>query len=140
MDVNVREITKGCMPVEIEQGDWIDLCTAKDVSIRKGEFKYIPLGIAMDIPEGYEAIIAFRSSTPKLWGLIMPGGIGIIDNSYNGDHDEWMLPVYATVSVNIPMGTRLCQFRLFSNQESLTFNKVKTLGNSDRGGIGSTGI
>ena len=52
-------------PEKIEKGDWIDLRAAEDVSLRAGEFRMISLGISVRIPQGYELLIAPRSSTFK---------------------------------------------------------------------------
>ena len=75
------------------KSDWIDLRASEEVELSAGEFKLIPLGVAMEIPEGYEAHLAPRSSTFKTWGLIQTNSIGIIDNSYCGDEDMWRMPV-----------------------------------------------
>ena len=120
-------------------GDWVDLYVAEDTHLDEGEFKYISMGISMELPQGYEAIMAPRSSTFKRWGLIQTNGIGVIDNSYNGDNDIWMMPAYATRAVEIPAGTRLCQFRIQKKQPVIRFNSVDSLGNKDRNGLGSSG-
>ena len=126
-------------PAAIEQGDWIDLRAAETILIVKGEFKYIPLGVAMQLPEGYEAIVTPRSSLFKRRGIIMTNSIGIIDESYCGDGDQWRFPAYATRETIIPKGERICQFRIVKHQPEIEFEIVDTLGNPDRGGYGSTG-
>lgn len=126
-------------PAAIEQGDWIDLRAAETILIVKGEFKYIPLGVAMQLPEGYEAIVTPRSSLFKRRGIIMTNSIGIMDESYCGDNDEWKFPAYATRETIIPKGERICQFRIVKHQPEIEFEIVDTLGNPDRGGYGSTG-
>lgn len=126
-------------PEAIEQGDWIDLRAAETILIVKGEFKYIPLGVAIQLPEGYEAIVAPRSSLFKRRGIIMTNSIGIMDESYCGDNDEWKFPAYATRDTIIPKGERICQFRIVKHQHEIKFEIVDTLGNPDRGGYGSTG-
>lgn len=126
-------------PAAIEQGDWIDLRAAETILIVKGEFKYIPLGVAMQLPEGYEAIVTPRSSLFKRRGIIMTNSIGIMDESYCGDNDEWKFPAYATRDTLIPKGERICQFRIVKHQPEIEFEIVDTLGNPDRGGYGSTG-
>ena len=126
-------------PEAIEQGDWIDLRAAETILIVKGEFKYIPLGVAIQLPEGYEAIVAPRSSLFKRRGIIMTNSIGIIDESYCGDGDQWRVPAYATRETIIPKGERICQFRIVKHQPEIEFEIVDTLGNPDRGGYGSTG-
>ena len=126
-------------PEAIEQGDWIDLRAAETILIVKGEFKYIPLGVAMQLPEGYEALVAPRSSLYKRRGIIMTNSIGIMDESYCGDGDQWRFPAYATRDTLIPKGERICQFRIVKHQPEIKFEIVDTLGNPDRGGYGSTG-
>lgn len=126
-------------PAAIEQGDWIDLRAAETILIVKGEFKYIPLGVAMQLPEGYEAIVTPRSSLFKRRGIIMTNSIGIMDESYCGDGDQWRFPAYATRETIIPKGERICQFRIVKHQPEIEFEIVDTLGNPDRGGYGSTG-
>lgn len=124
---------------KISQGDWIDLYCAEDTELKAGDFKYISQGVSIKIPEGYESILAPRSSTFKRWGILQANSIGILDNSFCGDDDIWMMPVYATRDVMIPAGTRICQFRIQKNQPELEFVEVESTGEANRGGWGSTG-
>lgn len=119
-------------------GDWIDLRAAEDVVISAGDFKLIPLGVAMELPEGYEAIVAPRSSTHKR-GIMMANSLGIIDESYKGENDEWHFPAYAAKDTFIRKNERICQFRIIEHQPMIHLVEVERLGNADRGGIGSTG-
>lgn len=120
-------------------GDWIDLRAAEDVMIDSGQFKLIPLGVAMELPHGYEALVAPRSSTFKKLGIILANSIGIIDESYKGDNDEWHFPAYAVKDTFIHKNERICQFRIIRHQPMIHLLEVDHLGNEDRGGIGSTG-
>lgn len=122
------------------KSDWIDLHSSEDIELKKGEFYLIPLGVAMELPERYEAIITPRSSTFKNYGIIQANSIGIIDNSYCGDSDQWMMPVYATRNTVIHMNDRICQFRIIKNQPEIKFNETDALKGNIRGGFGSTGI
>lgn len=122
------------------KSDWIDLRCAERTELKAGEFRLIPLGVAMALPAGYEAHVVPRSSTFKTWGILQTNSMGVIDESYCGDGDQWRMPVYATRDVTIPKGARICQFRIVENQPALQFLKVETLGGPDRGGFGSTGI
>ena len=122
-----------------ERGDWIDLRAAEDVELKAGEFKLISLGVSMQLPEGYEAIIIPRSSTFKHWGVIQTNHCGLIDNSYCGDDDVWMFPALATRDVLIEKNSRICQFRIQKKMEDVTFNTVDKLGNPNRSGFGSSG-
>lgn len=124
---------------ELTVGDWIDLRTAEDVSLDKGEFRLIPLGIAMQLPQNYEALMIPRSSTFKKYGIIQANSVGLIDESYCGNEDEWKFPAYATRLITIPKNTRICQFRIIEHQPMLLLEEVDDLGNNNRGGFGSTG-
>lgn len=121
------------------KSDWIDLRASEEVELKAGEFQLIPLGVAMELPEGYEAHLAPRSSTFKTWGLLQTNSIGIVDGSYCGDSDMWRMPVYATRDTVVHVNDRIAQFRIVENQPKIVFEEVKTLGNTDRGGFGSTG-
>ena len=122
-----------------EAGDWVDLRAAEDVEIKAGEYKMIPLGVAMELPKGYEALVAPRSSTFKRYGILLANSLGVIDESYCGDNDEWHFLAYAVRDTKIYKNERICQFRIIKHQPKLKFKEVKFLGNADRGGIGSTG-
>lgn len=141
MDIKVK-YKDGVIPIEkIEIGDWIDLRTAEDIEMVCGEYKVIPLGLAVELPKGYEAIIAPRSSTFKNYGLICPGSIGVIDNSYCGDDDYWNFPALclSPKGTKIKKNERICQFRIFRNQDPIKAQVVDKLDGVNRGGIGSTG-
>lgn len=177
MTIKVLEKTQGCFPLDLEQGEYFDLFTAEEVTLKAPEAHkmhirnknkkdiadervrdvdfdstLIPLGVCMEVPEGYEAIVVPRSSAFKKWGIIQTNSEGIIDNSYKSDEDEWKLPVLATRAVTIPKGTRLCQFRIQLSQKATVWQKLKwlfssgvelqkvaSLNNPVRGGFGSTG-
>lgn len=128
----------GNPPLE-QHGDWIDLSTAEDITLWKGEFKVISLGVSMELPKGYWAEVAPRSSTPGRWGIMMANSIGVIDNAYCGDDDIWRFPAYALRNTTIPKGTRIAQFRLVKCGEPVEFVEVDCLGNKNRGGLGSSG-
>lgn len=121
------------------KSDWIDLRASEDIELKKGEFMLIPLGVAMKLPEGYEAHIVPRSSTYKNFGIIQANGIGIVDNSYCGDNDMWKMPVIALRDTKICTNDRICQFRIFKIQPEIVFEETNHFGEKDRGGFGSTG-
>lgn len=120
-------------------GDWVDLRAGETVELKAGEYAMIPLGVAMELPAGYEALVAPRSSTFRKYGIILVNSIGIIDESYCGDNDEWNFLAFAVRDTIIPKNERICQFRIIEHQPTIEFDEVETLGNPDRGGIGSTG-
>ncbi len=121
------------------KSDWIDLRASESIELKAGEFKLIPLGVAMELPKGYEAHVVPRSSTFKNYGVLQVNSCGIIDGSYCGDEDMWRMPVYATRDTVIQKNDRICQFRIVENQPKLEFQQVISLENESRGGFGSTG-
>lgn len=122
------------------KSDWIDMRASEEVTLHAGEFALIPLGVAMELPKGYEALLVPRSSTFKNWGIIQTNSIGVIDGSYCGDNDMWRMPVYATRDTVIHINDRIAQFRIVENQPKIAFEQVERLIGKDRGGFGSTGI
>ncbi|MCR5634952.1 MAG: dUTP diphosphatase, partial [Lachnospiraceae bacterium] len=118
------------------KSDWIDLRCAEEMSLKKGEFKLIPLGIGMKLPKGYEAHVVPRSSTFKNFGIIQTNHMGVIDYTYSGDNDQWFMPVYAVRDTEIHVNDRVCQFRVMENQPAIEFDEVDHLDETDRGGFG----
>lgn len=138
--INIKYVKDGMEKIkQIENGDWIDLRIAEDVTLEAGEFKLIPLGVAMMLPKGYEALVIPRSSTFKKYGIIQANSVGLIDETYCGNNDEWHFPAYATRNINIPKNTRICQFRIIEHQPPVDIVEVKELSEINRGGFGSTG-
>ena len=121
------------------KSDWIDLRAAQRVELKKGEFQLIPLGVAMALPEGYEAHVVPRSSTFKNFGIIQVNSMGIIDNTYCGPNDQWFFPAYALRDTVIEVNDRICQFRIMENQPTIVFEEDSLEEHADRGGYGSTG-
>lgn len=132
-DKNIEKLKK------TEKGDWIDLRSAIDISLKKGDFALIPLGVGMVLPDGYEAHIVPRSSTFRNWKIIQTNSVGIIDNSYSGENDQWMMPVYAVEDTKIKKNDRICQFRILEKMPALEIQEVEHLNDVSRGGFGSTG-
>lgn len=167
MEIKIKYFNQDYPRLEkIRQGDWIDLrvdsikewesgrfiLTDKDkeklasllklksvVEYKKGDIIKFGLGVSMELPKGYEAEIRPRSSTFKNYGLIQTNSVGTIDNSYNGNNDEWQIEFIAMRDGEIERFDRICQFRIWENQPSFNFKEVENLGNENRGGYGSTG-
>jgi dUTP pyrophosphatase len=140
MKIKIKYFTDIEKITKIEKGDWIDLRAAEDVTLKAGEFKLIPLGVAMELPAGYEAHMVPRSSTYKKFGIIQTNHQAVIDESYCGDNDQWLYPAYALRDTEIHKGDRICQFRIMEKQPNIEFEEVEQLGNEDRGSFGSTGV
>ena len=140
MQIKIKYFTDEIDKLEkISKGDWIDLRAAKDIVLKAGEFKLIPLGIAMQLPKGYEAHVVPRSSTFKNFGIIQTNHMGVIDETYCGDDDQWFFPAYALRDTEIHINDRICQFRIMEHQPDIQFEEIDILGNKNRGGHGSTG-
>ena len=142
VELKIRYISK-----EIEKlryidvvSDWIDLRSAENVSLKAGESRLIRLGIAVELPQGYEAHIVPRSSTYKNFGILQTNHFGVVDHSYCGDEDEWKYPVLAMRDTEIHVNDRICQFRIMKNQPKLVFTEVEHLTGASRGGFGTTGV
>ena len=112
----------------------------------------IPLGFALELPQGWEGHLAPRSSTFKTWGIIQTNSVGVVDDTYIGDNDQWHMPVYCLEGKNIELidgvevkgtwirkGDKIAQFRIMEVMPEIEFDEVESFGNSDRGGFGSTG-
>lgn len=121
------------------KSDWIDLRASEEVTLKQGEFALVPLGVAMELPKGYEAHIVPRSSTYKNFGVIQANHCGVVDGSYCGDNDMWRMPVIAIRDTQIHVNDRICQFRIMKNQPEILFEEVEHLEGKDRGGFGTTG-
>lgn len=139
MDIKIKYHTDGIELNQIDKGDWVDLKSAEDYLYTRGDVVKVNLGVSMELPTGYEALVAPRSSTFKYYGLTLTNSVGIIDNSYSGDNDIWMAQFIAHRTGHIFKGDRVCQFRIIKSMDKITFEVVDKLGNDDRGGFGSTG-
>lgn len=138
--IRVKYFVNDLEPLEkIAVGDWIDLRAAENVKLKRGDYYVIRMGVGMILPEGYEALVLPRSSTPDKFGIVVANSMGVIDNSYCGDADEWKFPAVAIRDTVIKKGDRIAQFRIVENQPKIIFETVSTLKSKSRGGIGSTG-
>lgn len=142
MDIKIKYFTEDIDKLRYVDGksDWIDLRAAETVEMKKGEFKLIPLGVAMALPKGYEAHIVPRSSTFKNFGIIQTNHMGVVDESYCGPNDQWFFPALAMRDTRISKNDRICQFRIIEHQPSIEFITNTLEDNIDRGGHGSTGV
>ena len=141
MQINIRYLSDKIEKLKYIDGksDWIDLRASETVTLKKGESGLIPLGVAIQLPEGYEAHVVPRSSTYKNYGIIQTNSCGVIDETYCGNNDQWYMPVLAMRDTVINQNERICQFRIFEHQPAIQFNEVEWLDGKDRGGFGSTG-
>lgn len=120
LTIKVHYLSDKIQPLEYIDGksDWIDLRAAEDVALKAGDFKLIPLGIAMQLPKGYEAHIIPRSSTFKNFGVIQANHMGMVDESYCGDNDQWFFPAIACGILPLRPAIAFASFALRSTSPS----------------------
>lgn len=142
MDIKIKYFTEDIDKLQYIDGksDWIDLRAAETVEMKRGEFKLIPLGVAMALPKGYEAHIVPRSSTFKNFGIIQTNHMGVVDESYCGPNDQWFFAALAARDTIVHINDRICQFRIIEHQPKIEFVIDSLENNTDRGGHGSTGV
>ena len=139
LEIKIKYFDKSLAKIE-QNGNWIDLRSSERIELKQFERTLIPLGIAMQLPKNYEALLAPRSSTYKNFGIIQTNTPGIIDNEYCGNNDQWMMSVVALRDTIIEVGDRICQFRIQEVMPKVKITEVDVLGNPNRSGFGSTGI
>lgn len=139
LTARIKYHTDGVNVYQAHEGEWVDVCAAEDLTMVKGCNYLIPLGFSLALPEGYEAILAARSSSYNKFGFMVTNGIGVIDHKYCGNEDEWKLSVHAVHAKSIKKGDRIAQFRIQKQQPDFILKEVDDLGNENRGGFGSTG-
>lgn len=169
MKIKIKYHNPNCKFNFIDKGEWIDLRAATTVEFaapfantlngnRKTrdvvfDYKMIPLGFAMELPKGFEAVVLPRSNTFKTWGLVQWNSEGVIDHSFSGNGDIWRFPAIAFKDTTVFEGDRICQFRIQPSQKASVWTKIKwlftnkiefveveDLCNNNRGGFGSTGL
>ncbi len=141
MEIEIRYLSDRIEPLRYIDGksDWIDLRASEEINMKAGEFRLIPLGVAMKLPEGYEAYVVSRSSLYRNYGIIQANSFGIVDESYCGDNDEWFFPALALRDTTVHVNDRICQFRIMKHQPEISFTVREHLEGEDRGGFGTTG-
>lgn len=174
MKIKVKLYNGQKLPKIIEKGDWIDIYPTEEVhlegpfanmlkrsrannqdkSVRFVEFKpkFIDLGIAMQLPPGYEAHVLPRSSSFKKWGFLLVNSQGIIDNKFSSNNDKWGAFILPTKNATITPDKAILQFRITLSQKATIWQRIKwlfsngkiefvevdDLKNPTRGGFGST--
>lgn len=148
MKIRIKYFEGATKLKKIEKGNWIDVYASKDVFVKEGESAMIPLGFALELPQGWEGHLAPRSSTFKSWGIIQTNSVGVVDDTYIGDNDQWHMPVYCLQSKEessegkgtwIKQGDKIGQFRIMEVMPAIEFEEVESFGNDSRGGFGTTG-
>lgn len=153
MKIRIKYFEGAVKLKKITKGNWIDVYSNKDIFVKEGERAMIPLGFALELPSGWEGHLAPRSSTFKTWGIIQTNSVGVVDDTYIGDGDQWHMPVYCLQGKEstvidgaevkgtwIRHGDKVGQFRIMEVMPEIEFEEVESFGNADRGGFGTTGV
>ena len=147
MKIRIKYFEEARKLEKISKGNWIDVYANKDVFLPVNERGMIPLGFALELPQGWEGHLAPRSSTFKTWGIIQTNSVGVVDDTYIGDNDQWHMPVYCLQGKDnekngtwIRKGDKIGQFRIMEVMPEIELEEVDNFGNSDRGGFGTTGV
>lgn len=162
MKIRIKYFEGATKLKKIIKGNWIDVYANRDVFVKERSRAMVPLGFALELPKGWEAHIAPRSSTFKTWGIIQTNSVGVVDDTYIGDNDQWHMPVYCLegkhdrdglevseesrlvenecIGTWIKRGDKIGQFRIMEVMPEIEFEEVESFGNADRGGFGTTGI
>jgi dUTP pyrophosphatase len=116
-----------------------DLVCREETEIAPRRLGYVPGNVIVQTPPGYMLLLTMRSSTPRRKGLLVPHGVGIIDQDYCGEGDELMIQVYnfRDEAVTVQRGERIAQ-GVFVPVLHVEWNEVDSVGKG-RGGFGSTG-
>lgn len=170
MKIKVKLFEGGIMPQVNEKGDLFDVFSRAEVILQSPQAgvqhtvnnekvrdvtfdnTLIPLGFAMEIPEGFKANLYPRSSTYSKWGIIFGNHVGQIDSSYRGNDDEWKVNAIALKRTIIEYGDKIAQFDIVPSSKATLWQKLKWLLSSkiefvqvdclcgeNRGGFGTTG-
>ena len=144
MKIRIKYFEGATKLKKISKGNWIDVYASKDIFVPLNERAMVPLGFALDLPQGWEGHLAPRSSTFKTWGIIQTNSVGVVDDTYIGDNDQWHMPVYCLQAKHdngtwIRTGDKIGQFRIMEVMPEIQFDEVESFGNCDRGGFGTTG-
>ncbi|MDU7965019.1 MAG: deoxyuridine 5'-triphosphate nucleotidohydrolase [Clostridium perfringens] len=142
MIIRIKYFDKATKLKKITKGNWIDVYANKDVFVKCGERAMVPLGFALELPEGWEGHLAPRSSTFKTWGIIQTNSVGVVDDTYIGDNDQWHMPVYCLQGKDlesengeeikgtwIRKGDKIGQFRIMEVMPEIEFEEVESFGN-----------
>lgn len=117
-----------------------DLVARVETVVPSFEVKLIPLNVVVKIPKGYGLFLLPRSSTPLKKQLLIPNGVGVIDQDYSGEEDELKLQVlnFSKESVTVERGERIAQCVIVKIDQS-ELSEVQKMSGKSRGGFGSTG-
>lgn len=144
MKIRIKKIGRqsGLPNYETSGSAGMDLSASLEESIvlEPGERHLIPTGIAIQLPQGYEAQVRPRSGLAVKYGIGMVNSIGTIDSDYRG---EIKVPLinHGSEPFVIQHGDRIAQM-IVARYERVEWEQVENLDDTERGegGFGHTGV
>lgn len=136
--VNIYYFPGGKTPEYMTEGAACCDCYSRiSVEVPAGARLLVPLGFALALPKGYEAVIRPRSGMSKI-GLDCT--IGTIDSDYRGEVMACIVNNSGT-TYRIEQNARVCQMKI-QRAERFRFVPAPELSETERGGkgFGSTGV
>lgn len=117
-----------------------DLAAADRVDVAPGAVVLVGTGLVVHVPAGFFLAIFARSSTPLRRKLMVANGVGVLDSDYCGPEDEVKVQVWnmSAETVTLAPGDRIAQGMVLPAPQ-ITWEEVKVLEHTSRGGFGSTG-
>ena len=141
MEIKIKRIDKTLPLPKYETAGSVgfDLICRESAEIAPQSIVLIPANVIVETPSGYMLMVCSRSSTPRKFGLMVPQGVGIVDNDYCGEADELQIQVYNFTDsvVKVERGDRIAQ-AIFVRVDTAEWNEVEKMSNTSRGGFGST--
>ena len=141
MKVRIKRLDKD-LPLpryETDGSAGFDLLCRESVTIAPQTVALIPANVIVETPPGYMLMVTLRSSTPRKQGLLIPHGVGIIDQDYCGEGDEIQIQIYNFTDqpVTVDRGDRIAQ-GIFVRVDTAQWSEVSEMSSETRGGFGST--
>ena len=141
MKVKIKRLDKDLPLPKYETSGSVgfDLLCRESVTISPRAVALIPANIIVETPPGYMLLVTLRSSTPRKQGLLIPHGVGIIDQDYCGKGDEIQIQIYnfTDQAVTVERGDRIAQ-GIFVRVDTAEWSEVSEMDSETRGGFGST--
>ncbi len=143
MIVKIKRIDKKLpLPLYHTKGSvGCDLIARVTTKIKPKSLGKIPTNVIIQTPKGFMFMLASRGSTPYKKGLMPANGVGIGDQDFCGEEDEYLAAVYnfTNKTVIVEKGERIAQ-GIFIPVKIVKWKEVKSMKhNTSRGGFGSTG-
>ena len=141
MNVKIKRIDESIpLPLYETSGSvGFDFLCRESVEVPPQNISLIPANVIIETPPNYMLLVTLRRSTPRKRGLLIPHGIGVIDQAYCGNGDASQIQVYnfTSQSVLIERGDRIAQ-GIFVRIDCASWQEVQRMDQKTRGGFGST--